>query len=196
MNKTHPLSSPMIIRSLVAKKYPFRPKEESEALLCLEVQYLSEIGALLYLAQCTRPDIAFLVNLLAIFNSAPTRRHWNGVKHILRFLRGTIDLGLLYSKESTLKRYADSGYLSDPHKARSQTRYVFTCGNTAISWRSTKQTLTATSSNHSEIVALHEVSRECVWLRLVVHHILNACGLPLITTIPITIYDDNVACIE
>ena len=118
------------------------------------------------------------------------------MKHILRYLRGTIDLGLFYSKESTLKGYADSGYLSDPHKARSQIGYVFTCGNTAISWQSTKQTLTATSSNHSEIITLHEASRECVWLRSVVHHIRNACGLPLITSIPTTIYEDNAACIE
>ena len=118
------------------------------------------------------------------------------MKHILRYLRRTIDLGLFYSKESTLKGYADSGYLSDPHKARSQTRYVFICGNTTISWRSTKQTLTATSSNHFEIIALHEASCECVWLRSVVHHVRNACGLPLITSIPTTIYEDNAACIE
>ena len=117
------------------------------------------------------------------------------MKHILRYLRGTTDLGLFYSKESTLKGYAYSGYLFYSHKARSQTGYVFTCGNTAISWLSTKQTLTATSSSHSEIIALHEASHECVWLRLVVHHIRNACGLPLITSIPTTIYEDNVACI-
>ena len=53
--------------------------------------------------------------------------------------------------------FADAGYLSDPHKGRSQTGYVFTMGNTAISWRSTKQTLVATSSNHAEIIVLHEV---------------------------------------
>ena len=82
IDKAHPLSSLMIVRSLDAKKDPFRPKEENEALLGLEVPYLSKIGALLYLAQCTRPDIAFLVNLLARFSSAPTRRHWNGMKHI------------------------------------------------------------------------------------------------------------------
>ena len=138
----------------------------------------------------------FSVNFLARFSFAPTRRHWNGVKHILRYLRGTTNLGLFYSKESTLKGYADSGYLYDPHKAHSQTGYVFTCSNTAISWQSTKQTLTATSSNHSKIIALHEASRECVWLRSVVHHIRNACGLPLITSIPTTIYEDNAACIE
>ncbi|CAL8134535.1 unnamed protein product [Prunus armeniaca] len=61
--------------------------------------------------------------------------------------------------------YADVGYLSDPHQRRSQIGYVFTCGGTAISWRSKKQTLVATSSNHSEILALHGASHECVWLR-------------------------------
>ena len=55
------------------------------------------------------------------------------MKHILHYLRGTTDFGLFYSKESTLKGYADSGYHFDPHKARLQARYVFTCGNTAIS---------------------------------------------------------------
>ena len=133
MDKAHPLNSPMIVRSLDAKKDPFSPKEENEALLDPEVPYLSAIGALLYLAQCTRPNIAFLINMLARFNSAPIGRHWNGVKHILRYLRGTTYLGLFYSNELTLKGYADSGYLSDPHKARSQTGYVFTCDNTAIS---------------------------------------------------------------
>ena len=75
MDKAHPLSSPMIVRSLDAKKDPFLPKEENEALLGPEVPYLSAIGALLYLAQCTRPDIAFLVNFLARFSFAPTRKH-------------------------------------------------------------------------------------------------------------------------
>ena len=75
MDKAHPLSSPMIVRFLDAKKDHFRPKEENEALLGHEIPYLSEIGALLYLAQCTRPDIAFSVNLLARFSSAQTRRH-------------------------------------------------------------------------------------------------------------------------
>ena len=196
MDKADPLSSPMIVRSLDAKKDPFRPKEENEALLGPEVPYLSAIGALLYLEQCTRPNIAFSVNLLARFSFAPTLRHWNDVKHILRYLRKTTDLGLFYSKESTLKGYTYSRYLFYPHKAHSQTGYAFTCGKIAISWRSTKQTLTATSSNHSEIIALHEASRECVWLRSAVHHIRNVCGLPLIKSIPITIDEDNTACIE
>ena len=96
MDKCHPLKTPMVVRSLEADKDPFRPKEEDEEVLGPEVPYLSAIGALMYLANCTRPDIAFAVNLLARYNAAPTRRHWVGVKTILRYLQGTQDLGLLY----------------------------------------------------------------------------------------------------
>jgi hypothetical protein len=73
-------------------------------------------------------------------------------------------MGLFYSKSSNsqLVGYADAGFLSDPHKGRSQTGYLITCGNTAISWRSVKQTLVATSSNHLVIIAIHEASRECI----------------------------------
>ncbi|KAM2445719.1 hypothetical protein PS1_016269 [Malus domestica] len=108
-------------------------------------------------------------------------------------------MGLFYSDKPTneqiLVGYADAGFLSDPHKARSQNGYVFTNGDTAISWRSTKQTLVATSSNHSEIIALHEASRECSWLRLMIHHIRNSCGLPSKTDTPTVIHEDNAACV-
>ncbi|WJZ98775.1 hypothetical protein VitviT2T_017282 [Vitis vinifera] len=189
--------SPMVVRSLDVKNDPFRPCEKDEELLGPEVPYLSAIGALMYLANCTRPDIAFSVNLLARYSSSPTRRHWNGIKHILRYLRGTTDMGLFYSRESKqqLLGYADAGYLSDPHKGRSQTGYVFNYNGTAISWRSVKQTMVATSSNHSEILAIHEASRECIWLRSMIQHIRESCGLSSIKDDPTTLFEDNVACI-
>ncbi|XP_070668389.1 secreted RxLR effector protein 161-like [Malus domestica] len=136
----------MVIRTLDAKRDPFRPNEDVEEILEPEVPYLSAIGALLYLAQCTRPDISFIVNLLARYSNAPMRRHWNGVKDIFRYLKGMMDLGLFYTHESSsvaafyspridfrLVGYADVGYLSDPHMAYSQMGYVFTIGDTAIS---------------------------------------------------------------
>ena len=151
----------------------------------------------MYLAGHTRPDISFAVNLLARYSSSSTRRHWNGIKHILRYLRGTMDMVLFFSNvsKSDLIGYADAGYLSDPHNGRSQTGYLFTCGGTAISWRSVKQTITATSSNHAEILAIHEASRECVWLRSVIQHIRQTCGLFYGEMIPTIIYEDNTACI-
>ena len=186
MNKSRPLSSPMVVRSLEITKDPFRPKEENEELLGPEVPYLSAIGALMYLANYTRPDIAFPVNLLARYNSTPTKRHWNGIKHILRYLCGTSDMRLFYSKamEPQLLGYANAGYLSDPHKVRSQTGYIFTYGNTTISWTSVKQTMVATSSNHSKLLVMHEASRECVWLSSMIQQIIESCGLSSIKNNP------------
>ncbi|GJY77294.1 retrovirus-related pol polyprotein from transposon TNT 1-94 [Tanacetum coccineum] len=133
---------------------PVPPKEHDEDILGPEILYLSAIGALMYLANNIRPDIAF-----------------------------------------SLVGYADAGYLSYPHKARSQTGYVFTYGDTAISWRSTKQSLTATSSNHAELIALYEAGRECVWLRSMIQHIQEECGLESIKGNPTILYEDNAACI-
>ncbi|KAJ9568302.1 hypothetical protein OSB04_004268 [Centaurea solstitialis] len=198
MDKAHPLSTPMVVRSLDPKKDPFRPHENEEELLGPEVPYLSAIGALMYLANNTRLDISFSVSLLARFSSFPTRRHWNDVKHVFQYLQGSVDKGLFYANNSghQLIGYADAGYLSDPHKCRSQTGYLFTSGGTAISWRSTKQTIAATSSNHSEIIAIHEASRECVWLRSITQHIQETCGLPSSKKTPTVMYEDNTACIE
>ena len=98
MDKSHLLSSPMVVRSLKVTKDPFLPKEENEELLGPEIPYLSAIGALMYLENYTQLDIAFSVNLLARYSSAPTKRHLNEIKHILRYLRGTSDMGLFYSK--------------------------------------------------------------------------------------------------
>jgi hypothetical protein len=114
MDKSHRLCTPMVVRSLDEKTDPFRPQENDEEFLGPEVPYLSAIGALMYLA-CH--NISFVVNLLARYSSSPTRRHWNGIKHIFRYLKGTMDMGLFYSDISKveLTGYADAGYLSDPH---------------------------------------------------------------------------------
>ena len=111
MDKAHPLNSPMVVRSLDVKKDLFRPKEDDEETLGLEVSCLSAIGALMYLTNCTWPDIAFPVNFLARYSSAPTQRHWNGVKHLLRYLHGTTDMGLFYPHCSNphLIGYTDVG---------------------------------------------------------------------------------------
>ena len=150
MDKALPLSSPMVVRSLDVENDPFRPCKKGEELLGPEVPYLSVICALMYLTNCTRSDIFFYVNLLARYSFAPTRRHRNDIQHILRYLSGTTYMGLFYSNKSKEKLlgYADVGYLSDPYKARSQTGYVFNYNGTAISWRSVKKTMVATSSNH------------------------------------------------
>ena len=146
------------------KNSSFRPCEKNEELLSPEAPYLSIIGALMYLTNCTHLDIVFSVNLFVRYNFTPTRRHKNGIKYILRYVRGTTDMGLFYSRESKqqLFGYVDARYLSDPHKGRSQIGYVFNYNGTAISWRFVKQTMVVTLSNYSEILAIHEASRECI----------------------------------
>ena len=147
----------------------------------------------MYLANYTRPDIAFSVNLLARYSLEPTLRHWNGVKHLLRYLRGTSDIGLFYSKvpKPELLGYTDAGYLSDPHKALSQSGYVFTCGDTAVSWRSIKQTMVATSSNHSELLAIHEASRECIFVTLVVFLLFQTQQHHYMKIIPLVLHNSK-----
>ena len=151
VDKVHPLSTPMVVRSLDITKDPFRPPECDSEILGPKVPYLSAIGALMYLSTHTRPDIVFAINLLARYSSCPTRRHWNGIKLILHYLQGTKDTGLYFSNKCMegLVGFADAGYLSDPHNGRSQTGYVFMCGGASISWRSMKQTIATTSSNHT-----------------------------------------------
>jgi hypothetical protein len=189
MDKAHPIKTLMVVRSLHLEKDVFRPREEGEEILGSEFSYLNLIGALMYLANSTRPDTAFAVNLLARPSATTTRRHWIIRKQILRYLNGTKDLGLFFQKTNDPNLV---GY--DPHNARSQTCFVFLHGGTTISWKSSKQTLVATSTNHSEIIALYEASRECVWLRRMISHIEQSCGIGSSES-PTVIYEDNVACI-
>ena len=110
-----------------------------------KVTYLSVTVVLMYLVNCSRLNITFSINLLARYSFAPTWRHWNGIKQLLG--------------------YADVEYLLDPHKDGSQIGYVFNCNGTTILWRSVRQIMKVTSSNHSEIHAIHKASPKYIWLR-------------------------------
>jgi hypothetical protein len=122
---------------------------------------------------------------------------WNGIKRVFCYHFGTLDFGLFYpiQSELTFRGYADARYLSDQSDAKSQTGCIFLIDSTAFSWRSTKQTLTTTSSNHSEIIALYETRRECLWLRNVINNIVECTGMS--TKLPPTItYEDNQPCVD
>jgi hypothetical protein len=123
MDKAYPTTTPMIVCALEKDKNPFKPREEGEEALGQEYPYLSAIGALMYLINNTRPNIALAVNCLARHSVTPMMYHWNSIKNILRYLVGTIHLGLYFQKnqDSKLIRYTYACYLSDPHNARSQT---------------------------------------------------------------------------
>jgi hypothetical protein len=140
MNMSYPSKTYMVVRSLDLDKDPFRPRDDEEQILGTELPYLSVVGAIMYLANNTRSDIVFAVNLLERYNSAPTKRHWVGIKNIFRYLNGTKDLRLFYKRhdDPSLIGYTDASYLSDPQNDRSQTGFVLLQGGTTISWKSYK----------------------------------------------------------
>jgi hypothetical protein len=92
--------------------------------------------------------------------------------------------------KSRCDRYIDADYLSNPDNVGSQTDFVYLQGGTTISWKSSKQTLVATFTNHFEIVALYKASKDCIWLRTMINHITQLCGIGPIGS-PTIIYEDN-----
>ena len=157
MHNANSLATPMIGRSRTLQD-PYTPASEEEEVD--KAGYLAAVGALLYLAMFTCPDISFAVSTLGRHSQKPTTRHWAGIKYLLRYLRGTEDLGLLYSRNGAAKfvGYADAGYKSDPKIGKSLTGYIFIKNGAPISWKSVKQIVTATSTNHAELIAFHEAS--------------------------------------
>ena len=129
--------------------------------------YQSYIGALIYLATTTRPDILHSVSKLAQRNSDPHVDDMIAVKHILRYLRGTIELKLKYSCDggSSLVGYADADWGGNSMDRKSYSGFIFFIGNCPVSWESRKQSCVALSSTEAEYVALSEASKEAVFLR-------------------------------
>ena len=130
------------------------------------------LGELQFLANNTRPDIAFTVNRLAAYTAKPSLQHVTAAKRILRYLAGTKNLGITYTKPSNNPMdnpniffgFADAAYANhDDHKSTSG--YVFLAAGGAITWKSKKQTTIALSSTQAEYVALSEAGREACWLR-------------------------------
>ena len=109
---------------------PYQPREEEEEVIDKQ-KYLTVVGSFTYLTTHTTPDIAFAMSILARHSQNPTMRHWNGVKHLPRYLRGTSDLGLYYQRTNKpeMTGFADSGFRTDPNAGKSQTGYIFLkCG--------------------------------------------------------------------
>lgn len=102
--------------------------------------FKSLIGSLRYLT-CTRPDILFGVGLVSRYMEAPTMTHFKAAKRILRYLKGTLDFGLMYSfsNDSKLVSYCDSDWAGDMDDRKSTSGFVFFIGKTAFAWSSKKQ---------------------------------------------------------
>ena len=125
------------------------------------------VGSLLYLACWTRPDIAFAVSELSRFVSAPAAAHGKALKHLLRYLKGTMDLGVVYSKTgggagqiNLLTAAVDADWAGDADTRKSTTGYVNLLNGAAISWKSKRQSVIALSSAEAEYVAASTLVQE------------------------------------
>jgi hypothetical protein len=127
--------------------------------------YLSIVGSLMYAAMATRPDISFAVAALSRYNSAPSSVHLTAAKRVLRYLKQTAHLRLVYSGSAKLEGFTDSDFADDTTDRKSQGAYVFRVLGTAISWQSRKQNMVALSTTEAEYMAFTEAAREALWLR-------------------------------
>jgi hypothetical protein len=139
--------------------------KEGELLDTTEFPYPSLIGAVLYLAHNTRPDICAVVNRLAKFMSKPTKEHWDHAVYLCGYLRFTQKLGLHLGRNAEVMAYCDSDFASDLNSRRSHTGYVFIVNGGAIAWQSKCQPTVACSSTEAEYMAASSAAREALWLR-------------------------------
>jgi reverse transcriptase-like protein len=182
------------------------------------VPYRQAIGSLMYLANCTRPDMLHAVNLAAQFSQNPGAIHWRAVMQILRYLCGTTELGLKFdgnmgknsfthsdassaqsaSVESPLVIYADANWGSCKDSRRSTTGWLIQLGNCWIDWSCHKQATVALSSCEAEYMAVTASTQGAMWMSQLLHEIgfmrwiCGGASSPSSTISPVPlIYSDN-----
>jgi hypothetical protein len=101
------------------------------------IPYASAVGSLMYAMVCTRPDISQAVSVVSRFMANPGKAHWEAVKWILRYLKGTIDTCLCFGGDAChISGFVDSDYAGDLDRRRSTTGYVFKVHGALVGWRS------------------------------------------------------------
>ncbi|KAL1370701.1 hypothetical protein AAHE18_01G080100 [Arachis hypogaea] len=130
------------------------------------VPYASAVGSLMYVLVCTRPDISQAVSVVSRFMANRGKAHWEAVKWILGYLKGTIDTGLCFSEKSyQISGFVDSDYAGDLDRRRSTTGYLYKIQGALVSWRSMLQATMALSTTEVEYMAIAEGVKEVLWLR-------------------------------
>ncbi|XP_054745996.1 uncharacterized protein LOC129250391 [Anastrepha obliqua] len=167
MEQCKPIQTPMELNCRLEK-----PASANESEMKV-YPYQNLLGALMYLSVTTRPDIAFTVSFLSQFNSNYSLQHWKAAKRVLRYVKGTINYGLLYKKsDSELYGVADADWGANLADRRSYSGFAFILAGGSISWEARKQRIVSLSTTESEYMALCETTKEALYLR----EILNEIG--------------------
>ncbi|WVZ14797.1 hypothetical protein V8G54_012363 [Vigna mungo] len=155
MRDAKAVSTPLASHFHLSKEQSPQTEKEKESMD--EIPYASAIGSLMY---------AMVLGVVSRFMSNPGKAHWEAVKWILRYLRGTIEKCLYFSKgELKVQGYVDANFRGEVDHRRSTTGYIFTVGTTTVSWMSQVQKIVALSTTEAEYVAVTEASKELIWLQ-------------------------------
>lgn len=182
MSDCKPISTPMDANAKLSRN------STSENESCSKMPYRELVGSLMYIAMGTRPDIAHVVSCLSCFNDCYQQAHWVAAKRVLRYLKGTLNYGILYnsSRDKPLVGYVDADWGNCPDDRRSYTGYAFMLASGVISWESRKQRTVALSSTEAEYMGITDAVKEAVYLR----RFLKELGFDSLTNV--TILCDNI----
>ena len=146
------------------------------------------IGSLMYLAISTRPDILYSVSKLAQCNVDPHVEHMSTVKHIMRYLKKTIDFKLHFEMSGKpIMGFADADWGGDSTNRKSYSGYAFVKANCVFSWEARKQNIVALSSTEAEYIAMSSAAKEAVYLR----NLMTELGFN--EPEPMMLYGDNLS---
>lgn len=158
MADCNPLSTPCIVRG---------DESDSNDSISENTPYRAAVGSLMYLATSTRPDLAYPVSIVAASLDCPTAANWSQVKRILRYLKGTLNYGIVYkshSESAKLLVFSDADYAQDSKTRRSTSGVVCLYAGGAISWMSQKQRCVSLSTTEAELIAANEAGKTTIWL--------------------------------
>ena len=140
-----------------------------------KMPYAKAIRSLMYTAIQMRPDISFVVQHLSQYTTNPTQEHWTTVKHVLWYLKGTCDEGIVYSwtgNTPQLKIYSDTNF-ANRMDAKSISGYACIIDGACIVWSSKKQGTVALSTTEVEYIVLTHAAKQMTWI----HCLLDEIGL-------------------
>ena len=164
MQKVNMVSTPLATHFKLSSKQS--PSNEDEKLYMQRVPYASAVGSLMYATVCTRPDIAHAVGTVSRFLSNPGREHWNAVKWILRYLRGTVNMMLCFGDvKPTVVGYLDSDMAGDIDSRKSTSGYMIKFAEGDVTWQFKLQRCVALSTIEAEFIAITEACKELLWVK-------------------------------